>query len=58
MEESNSKLDNLHGLNKYKLPQISGSWYKFLIAHNYNPFKATGNYLLDGVSVKGDDQGM
>ena len=58
MEESNNKLDNLHNLNKYKLPQISGSWYKFLKAHNYNPFTATKDYLLDSVSVKGDDQGM
>lgn len=59
MEESNNKLDNLHNLNKYKLPQISGSWYKFLKAHNYNPFTATKDYLLDGVvSVKGDDQGI
>lgn len=58
MEESNSKLDNLHGLNKYKLPQISGSMYKFLKAHNYNPFTGISNYLLDAISVKGDDVGI
>lgn len=58
MEESNSKLDNLHGLNKYKLPQISGSMYKFLKAHNYNPLSGIGHYLLDAISVKGDDIGI
>lgn len=58
MAESNSKLDNLHGLNKYKLPQISGSMYKFLKAHNYNPLTGIGSYLRDAISVKGDDVGI
>lgn len=58
MQESNDKLDNMHGLNRYKLPQISGSYYKFLKAHNYNPFTAAKDYVLDSISVKGDDVGI
>lgn len=52
MDESNSKLNNLEYLNKYRLPQISGSLYKHLKASGFNPFAAIGNYLLDAATVK------
>lgn len=58
MEESNSKLNNLEYLNKYRLPQISGSLYKHLKASGFNPFAAVGNYLLDATTVKNDDVGI
>lgn len=58
MEESNSKLNNLEYLNKYRLPQISGSLYKHLKASGFNPFAAVGNYLLDAATVKNDDVGI
>lgn len=58
MDESNSKLNNMEYLNKYRLPQISGSLYKYLKASGYNPFKAVGRYFLDAVSVKNDDVGI
>lgn len=58
MEESNSKLNNLEYLNKYRLPQISGSLYKHLKASGFNPFAAIGNYLLDAATVKNDDVGI
>lgn len=58
MEESNQKLNNLENLNKYRLPQISGSWYKYLKASGYNPFKATKDYTLDAITRKNDDVGL
>nr|UVX72835.1 MAG: hypothetical protein [Bacteriophage sp.] len=58
MDESNSKLNNLEYLNKYRLPQISGSLYKHLKASGFNPFAAVGNYLLDAATVKNDDVGI
>lgn len=58
MEESNSKLNNMEYLNKYRLPQISGSLYKYLKASGFNPFAGIKNYLLDTCSVRNDDVGI
>lgn len=58
IDESNAKLNNMEYLNKYRLPQISGSYYKFLKAAGYNPFKALKSYILDGVTQKSDDVGI
>lgn len=57
MDESNQKLDNTMGLNKYKLPQISGSFYRYLVAYRFNPFKAISNWIADTFSVRNDDVG-
>ena len=57
MDESNQKLDNTMGLNKYKLPQISGSFYRYLVAYRFNPFKAIPNWIADTFSVRNDDVG-
>ena len=57
MDESNQKLDNTMGLNKYKLPQISGSFYRYLVAYRFNPFKAFKNWIVDRFSVRNDDVG-
>lgn len=55
MKQSNSKLNNLQGLNEYKLPQISGSMYRFLKARG---FTGVGYKLADLMSVRDDDQGI
>lgn len=55
MQESNSKLTNLTNLNKYRLPQISGSMWRYVKARGYEGFK---EYWKDKVSVKNDDTGM
>lgn len=57
MDESNQKLDNTMGLNKYKLPQISGSFYRYLVAYRFNPFKAFKNWIVDKFSIRNDDVG-
>lgn len=55
IKQSNRKLNNLQGLNEYKLPQISGSMYRFLKARG---FTGVGYKLADLMSVRDDDQGI
>lgn len=55
MKQSNAKLNNLQGLSEYKLPQISGSMYRFLKARG---FSGVGHKLADMMSVKNDDTGI
>lgn len=56
MKESYAKLDNLHNTNEYKLPQISGSMYRAIVAKGI--LNGIGNYVADGVLRKGDDVGL
>lgn len=68
MQLSQSKLTNMHGLNKYKLPQMSGSTYRFIKAYYkeskgifntlMSPLRALKDAYLDKVSVKNDDPGI
>lgn len=54
IKNSNSKLTNLTGLSEYKMPQISGSSYRFLKARG---FKGIGAALADQFAVSNDDPG-
>ena len=55
IKQSNRKLNNLQGLNEYKLPQISGSMYRFLKARG---FTGVGYKLADIMNVRNDDTGI
>lgn len=55
MKQSNGKLNNIQGLSEFKLPQISGSMYRFMKARG---FTGIGYKLRDQMSVKDDDQGI
>lgn len=55
IEESNSKLTNLTNLNKYRLPQISGSMWRYISARGYEGFK---EYWKDKFTSKNDDLGL
>lgn len=57
MEESNNKLSNLSKTDKYKMPQISGSMYRFMKS-NMGSTKGLSEYIKDSVSTKGDDVGI
>lgn len=56
MKESNDKLNNLEYLNKYLLPQITGSWVRYIRANGF--LSGTLNWLLDKFTVLGDDEGI
>lgn len=56
IHESNSKLTNRTGLNDYKLPQISGSTYRYVKSRGF--FKGMKGWVLDAVSRQNDDVGI
>ena len=55
IKNSNKKLNNLQGLSEYKIPQISGSAYRFLKARGLS---GIGYKLADEMSLNNDDQGI
>lgn len=57
MDESNKKLKNRTDMNKYKMPQISGSMYRFM-ASNHGILGGFAKYMVDSVSTKNDDVGI
>lgn len=61
MEVSNNAMDDLKGLSKYRMPQITGSMYRFL-KHSDFTFKgltqSVAKKLKDATSVRNDDVGI
>ena len=57
MGESNDKLTNLTKTDKYKMPQISGSMYRFMKS-NMGQLKGMSEFIKDSISTKGDDVGI
>ena len=55
LKESNSKLTNLTNLSSYRLPQISGSMWRYVRARGFEGFK---EYWKDKVSTRNDDTGL
>lgn len=55
IKESNSKLTNLTNLSSYRLPQISGSMWRYVRARGFEGFK---EYWKDKVSTRNDDTGL
>lgn len=55
LRESNSKLTNLTNLSSYRLPQISGSMWRYVRARGFEGFK---EYWKDKVSTRNDDTGL
>lgn len=55
LRESNSKLTNLTNLSSYRLPQISGSMWRYVRARGFEGFKECWK---DKVSTRNDDTGL
>lgn len=55
MAESNEKLTNLTNLSAYRLPQMSGSMWRYIRARGFAGIK---EYWKDKVSMKNDDKGL
>lgn len=55
LRESNSKLTNLTNLSSYRLPQISGSMWRYVRARGFEGFKKCWK---DKVSTRNDDTGL